>query len=103
MLDSEIRSVNSTVGPYLVVILLAWTRGYNLFGSKEVRLTEVYAVASSKRFARSCTVATGVNPGCRNYLASAWMATAYRTIQFTSSSPVFGTGIRANRSAMSAP
>jgi len=55
MLVSETRSDNNIVGPYLVVILLARTIGYNLFSSKELRLTEVYAVASSKRFARSFT------------------------------------------------
>jgi len=53
MLVSEIRSVNNTVGPYLVEILLARTIAYNLLGSKEVTLTEEYAVASSKLFARS--------------------------------------------------
>jgi len=55
MLVSERRSDNNNVGPYLVVILLAPTLGYNLFGSKELRLFEVYAVASSKRFARCIT------------------------------------------------
>ena len=55
MLVSESRIDNITVGLYLVVILLAWKIGYNLFISKELRLTEVYAVASSNRFARSIT------------------------------------------------
>jgi len=40
MFVSEIRSVNNTVGTYLVEILLARTIGYNLFGSKEVTLTK---------------------------------------------------------------
>jgi len=49
MLVSETRSVKNIAGPYLMVILLARTIGYNLFGY------EMYAVASSKRFARFIT------------------------------------------------
>jgi len=45
MLASETRSDNKTVGPYLGVILLARSIGYNLFGSKDLSLNEVYAVA----------------------------------------------------------
>jgi len=55
MLVSETRSDSNTVGTYLVVILFARVIGYSLLGSKDVRLTEVYAVASSKRYARSIT------------------------------------------------
>jgi len=55
MLASESRNDSNNVGPYLVVILLARTIGYNLFIPKELRLTEVHDVASSNRFARSIT------------------------------------------------
>ena len=50
LIDSKI------VGPYLVVIRLARTIGYNLFISKELIVTEVQEVASSNRFARSITL-----------------------------------------------
>jgi len=49
------------VGPYLEVIHLARTMGYNLFISKERILTEVQEVASSKRFARSVTLKAEIN------------------------------------------
>ena len=55
LMDSKI------VGPYLEVIHLARTMGYNLFISKERILTEVQEVASSKRFARSVTLKAEIN------------------------------------------
>jgi len=42
-----------TVGPYLVFIRLAWTIEYNPFITKELILTEVLEVTSSKRLASS--------------------------------------------------
>jgi len=42
-----------TIGTYLVFIRLAWTIGYNLFITKELILTEVLEVTSSKRWASS--------------------------------------------------
>ena len=65
LLVSEPRIDNNTVGPYLVVLLLAWKIGYNLFISKELRLTEVYAIASSNRFARSITRLVCLLPSVR--------------------------------------
>jgi len=44
---------NKTVGPNLVFILLAQTKGYNLFISNELIVTEVLEVASSYRLERS--------------------------------------------------
>jgi len=49
-----------------VAILLAWTIGYNLFISKTVSLTEVYAVVSSNRFARSMARLVYLLPSVRD-------------------------------------
>jgi len=58
--------------------------------------------AEQKDVCRSCTVATGVNTGSRNYLASVWTVTASKPIECTSSLAVFGTGIHVNQSEISA-
>jgi len=47
MIASESRIDSNTVGPYSVVKILARTVGYNLFISKQLRLTELHEVASS--------------------------------------------------------
>ena len=44
---------SKTLGPYLVFIRLASTVGYNLFITKELILTDVLEVASSKPVASS--------------------------------------------------
>jgi len=66
MFVSETRIDNNTVGPHLVLIFLTWKIGYNLFIPNELGLTEVYAVTSSNRFAKSMTRLIYLLPSVRD-------------------------------------